>query len=138
MARTYSDASFANRKQFLVNLNKDLSGTNAAATDIARYTFMSPVTVTDANVGVVVSGTVVDSVLYIGKSAAGTGTVSAIGTITLTGTQTAPSVVDASVTSTDFSTGDDIVVQHIGTETETAHRLFVCFLTRENFVESDT
>jgi len=97
-----------------------IDGTYQTATDIVRHTFMYPATVLDTNLSILAGGTDLgaDVFFYLGKSAAGTGAVTVIGTydpLQGTGTYSDGSVLDASVTETSFSAGDDIVFQAIGT-----------------------
>ena len=140
MSRTYSDPTYGSKKQMpLAGEAIALNGTVTSTTDLARVTVMQPITVSDANVSILVAGTAVDTNLLIGKSLAGTGAFAALGTITLTGTQTADSVIDATVTATSFSTGDDIIVARAaGTETETAILVKPYVQYKETFVESDS
>jgi len=113
MSRTYSDASYASKKSLELLNTAAMNGTAAAATDQV-YTFMQPVTVTDWNVRVTTAGSGTKRQVILGKSLAGTGAVTAIGTISV-GTASADTVTDGAVTSTNFSTGDDLVVQLEGT-----------------------
>ena len=120
--RSYSDSAFGSRKQMIVPGDSiALNGTVTSTTGLARMTCMEALTVKDANFSVLVAGTAADTNLILGKSLAGTGAISGFCTATLTGTQTASSVIDATVTETDFAVGDDIVfARAAGTETETA------------------
>lgn len=85
-----------------------------------RHTFMDAVTVKDFNVyfvqGDTTTGTSANHnawVIGIGKSAAGTGAISLIGTAYCgTAGQADGSVLDGSVTETNFSAGDDIVLTY--------------------------
>lgn len=95
----------------------------AADTIVARHTFMEAVTVKDWNLvvktGDVLTGTA-DSESWqigIGKSLAGTGAVSVVGSAKLSalangGTYSDNTVVDDAVTETNFAAGDDIVLQY--------------------------
>ena len=140
MARTYSDPSYGSNKQMPIPGEAiAINGTVTSTTEKARVTVMSPITVNDLNVSHLVAATNVDSILLVGKSLGGTGTFSALGTVTLTGTNTANQVTDATVTSTDFVAGDDIVVARAaGTETETAWRGKVYVQYKEKYVQSDS
>ena len=105
--RNYSDPSYGSIKTIQTDESASLAGTGAI-TVVQSHTFMYPVTVTDWNVVVKTGGTAGNCPVTIGKSAAGTGTVSYLGTVTL-GTNANLSVVDGSLTETSFSAGDDLV-----------------------------
>jgi hypothetical protein len=127
MSGTYDDLRWGVLHQMTLSNNADaaIGSARAAAVVLARKTFMENVTVKDFNLEVVVGATCTGTggvatevyTLIIGKSAAGTGAVSAIGTATVgTGGAADDSVVDGTVTETNFSSGDDIVFQaSIGT-----------------------
>lgn len=116
--RSYSDPSYGVKQELGLNTSGALNGTAAAAATVIVHTFMQPARVIDWNGRVIVGGTDAGVIgLIIGKSAAGTGTVSAIGTMALS-THAIDTVVDASLTATSFSTGDDLVIQRsLGTST---------------------
>jgi len=82
----------------------------ASQTTIARHTFMKAVTVTDCNLRVLAGDTQTSgfTTFSISKSVAGTGSLTAVGTVALS-TNADNSVVDGSVTVTNFNVGDDIV-----------------------------
>jgi hypothetical protein len=88
----------------------------AADTVLDRRTFMEAVTVKDWNLvfksGDTCTGTddTARWVLILGKSLAGTGAVTTIGSAVV-GTQADNSVLDDAVTETNFAAGDDIVLQ---------------------------
>ena len=105
--RSYSDQSYGSEKAITTAESASLAGTGGV-TVIQRHTFMYPVTITDWNVVVKTGGTSTDCPVTIGKSVAGTGTVAELGTITL-GTNANLTVVDGTLTSTSFSSGDDLV-----------------------------
>jgi hypothetical protein len=72
-------------------------------------------TLKDWNIRAAVGGTEASvRTVLIGVSAAGTGTTANCGTQTL-GTLANGNIVDAALTETDFSAGDDIVISHLGT-----------------------
>lgn len=85
-----------------------------------RHTFMDAVTVKDFNVyfvqGDTTTGTSANHngwAIGIGKSAAGTGAITLIGTANCgTAGQANGSVLDGSVTETNFSAGDDLVLTY--------------------------
>ena len=118
MSRSYADPSYGSKKEESLNTTGALNGTAAAAATVVAHTFMQPVRVTDWNGRVIVGGTDAGVIsLIIGKSVAGTGAFAAIGTMTL-GTHAVDTVIDAAVTATAFSTGDDVIVQRsAGTST---------------------
>jgi hypothetical protein len=120
MARTYSDPSIGAKRTITMPLCASIDGTYQSAVDLVRHTFMFPASVQDFNLSVVAGGTDLgaDVFFYLGKSLGGTGAVSAIGTadpLQGTGTYANASVLDASVTETAFTAGDDLVFQAIGT-----------------------
>lgn len=139
MSRTYSDPTYGAEKRMTIPGGAiALNGTVTSTTEKARSTVMEPITVTDMNVEVLVAGTAVDTKVVLGKSLGGTGTISAFGTVTLTGTKTANSVIDATATATNFVAGDDIVFARLaGTETETAIRVQGVVQYKERYVQSD-
>jgi hypothetical protein len=116
--RSYSDPSYGSKKELVTESTGALNGTAAAAAAVTAHTFMQPVKVTDWNGRVTVGGTDAGVIsLIIGKSSAGTGAFAAIGTMALS-THAVDTVIDASLTTTAFSAGDDLVVQRsLGTST---------------------
>lgn len=137
MSRRYSDPSYGSKKVIALNSTGSLVGTSTTVASKAIFTAMNPMTVTDWNVAVTTAGTMVDGVLTIGKSLAGTGAVVVFGTCTATGTQAALTVLDGTCTATDFATGDDIVVARAA-GTETGVMVGIPYIQyREAFVGSD-
>ncbi len=138
MSRTYSDPSYGSKKYIELAATGALNGTVAAATTIAatRYTVMQPITITDWNVFFVAGGTSTTQNIVLGYESAGTGAVTAIGTI-ITGTQAISTVKDGTVTSTDLSAGDDLVIAPFGTST-TVENVRAQVLYKERYVQSDT
>jgi hypothetical protein len=117
MARSYSDPSYGSKKELSLRESGVLNGTASAAAELMRHTFMAPVSLQDANLQFIAGGTNTTVSILVGKSAAGTGTVSNIGTIAI-GTQAIDTVKDGAVTVTSFSTGDDLVISRAaGTST---------------------
>ena len=104
MSRTYSDPSYGSKKMYAFPATGSLAGTAAIAIKSA-VEFMEPATVTDFNVFFVAGGTTAAQSFVIGKSLAGTGAFSAIGTIVV-GTQATNSTKDGAVTETSFTAGD--------------------------------
>lgn len=90
-----------------------LNGTAGAATK-SIYTFTIPVQVVDWNIVAAVGGTAATHVVTLCKSLAGTGAATAFGTQAL-GTHANLTVVDAACTATNFTAGDDLVLQVAGT-----------------------
>lgn len=107
VTKTYSDPSYGSKKVIKTAESASQAGTGAI-TVIERHTFMFPATISDWNVIVKTGGTAGDCPVTIGKSVAGTGTVSELGTITLA-TNANLTVVDGSLTETSFDAGDDLV-----------------------------
>lgn len=109
--RSYSDPSYGVKQELVLNSTGGLNGTTTAASTVSVHTFMSPASVEDVNGRVIAGGTDAGVIsLIIGKSAAGTGAVTAIGTMALS-THAVDTVIDGSVTATAFSAGDDLVIQ---------------------------
>jgi len=135
MSRTYSDPSYGSKKELTLLNTAAMNGTAAAATDQV-HTVMEPITITDWNVKVTTAGNGTARQVILGHSLAGTGSVSAIGTITV-GTASADTVTDGTCVETNISAGDDIVIQLAGTGATVA---VVCPVVQyvERFVESDT
>lgn len=126
--RTYSDPSYGSRKDIVMPSKSTIDGTYQSAVDLMRHTFMFPATAVDSNLAIIAGGTDLgaDVFFYLGKSAAGTGAVTVIGTynpLQGAGTHADASVIDTTVTETSFSAGDDLVFQAIGT---IGHAMAVC------------
>lgn len=137
MGRSYSDASYATKQELPLNASGALNGTAAAAATVSVHTFMRPVSVSDWNGRVIAGGTDAGVIsLIVGKSVDGTGAVSAIGTMSLS-THAIDTVVDGSLTTTTFDSGDDIVIQRsAGTSTSVLNVEPVVHYT-EQFQEAD-
>lgn len=116
--RSYSDDAFATNQTLMFTSGGALNGTATAAATILSHTCLYNCKVSDWNGRVKAGGTDAGVIsLIIGKSAAGTGAFSAIGTMAL-GTHAINTVIDATMTETDFDAGDDIVIQRsAGTST---------------------
>lgn len=129
----YAENRYSTNKQIAMPATGALNGTRAAAVELSRMTFMHNATVTDANAYLSAGGTQANISILVGKSLGGTGATSAIGTVAL-GTNASKSVVDGSVTSTDFANGDDLVIQvALGTATTVPNAIpYVNF--KEHFV----
>ena len=131
MGDFYSDPRFGVRQNILMGIGYGAIGSaNAARTTLDRHTFMTAVTVKDFNLKVLTGATCTGLasnlntelyVLCLGKSPAGTGLEDIGGSAWVAGTAAsdAPaasavkaadkSVVDATITETDFDAGDDLV-----------------------------
>jgi len=138
MSRTYSDPSYGSRKTVKLPNTAVMDGTGTDVTLTSIYEVLYPVTVQDFSLYTVTAGTGVSvGDCVIGKSLAGTGDFAVCGTATLVGTQAQYSVVDGSVTATDFVAGDQIQMKLDGTGVDitvcTPHVEVV-----EHFVVSDT
>lgn len=105
--KSYSDPSYGSKKVVRTAESASQAGTGAI-TVIERHTFMFPAVISDWNVIVKTGGTAADCPVTIGKSVAGTGAVSELGTITLA-TNANLTVVDGTLTETSFDAGDDLV-----------------------------
>lgn len=115
--RSYSDPSYGSVKELPLRESGALNGTAASSAELVRHTFMTPTRVTDWNLQFIAGGTNTNISVLVGKSAAGTGTVTNFGTIAI-GTQAIDTVKDGSVTATNFSSGDDLVISRsAGTST---------------------
>lgn len=114
----YDDGRYGTKQVLSLRETGALNGTDASATEVAacRMTVMQPVTVKDFNAFCIAGGTNATRSITLGKSAAGTGAISAIGTISV-GTSATGAVLDGSVTETNLSAGDDLVITTIGTST---------------------
>lgn len=114
--RFYDDPAYGVLQRMTLANEADaaLGSAFASQTTFARETMMTGVTIKDFNV-VVLSGCTCTGAgawtLKIGKSAAGTGAISAIGTASAT-THADDTVIDGSVTETNLDAGDDLVFYH--------------------------
>ena len=135
MSRCYSDPSYGSKKSLELLNTAAMNGTAAIATDQV-YTFMNPVSVTDWNVRVTTVGAGTSREVILGKSLGGTGTIAAIGTITV-GTASVDTATDGTCTTTSFVTGDDLTISLNGTGA-TAAVVAPVVQYVETFVESDS
>lgn len=117
MGRFYDDPSFGVLQRLTLRGKAAQTSVRASQVVADRRTFMENVTVTDWNVHFVDGATTTGAAattafkIGIGKSLAGTGAISLIGTA-LCGTQANGTVQDGSVTETTFNVGDDIVLTY--------------------------
>jgi len=131
----YADPRFGVSQMLPLNESGALNGTNAAVTELGRYTFMTNSRVLDWNIRAKVGGTAAIYSILLGKSLAGTGAFSAIGTIAL-GTNADNTVLDGAVTETQFSAGDDIVFQKSAGTSAAVYNVQPVVLYREDFVQA--
>lgn len=123
----YTDGRFGAQQNVRVGQVGAIGSANAARTVVGRHTFMTAVTVKDwslqVDVGATCTGTALvptteKYVMCLGKMAAGTGTLTLISgsAIINTAGQADNSVIDDSLTETDFDAGDDLCLfAEIGT-----------------------
>jgi hypothetical protein len=130
MGRRYSDPSFGTLQRIVFPATGSIVGTAAISTKSA-VKFMTAVKVTDFNVYFVAGGTTAAASFVIGKSAAGTGTFTGIGTIVV-GTQATGTFKDGAVKATSFAAGDALLLQAGGTSAIVANGQ-VCVQYREAF-----
>ena len=112
--RFYDDPAFGVLQRLTLANEADagVGSAFASQTVFARETMMTGVTIRDFNIVVLSGGTASTPwQMKIGKSAAGTGAISNIGTISV-GTAADDSVIDGTATETDLSAGDDLVFYH--------------------------
>lgn len=118
--QTYDSDRWGAIRQFTMGKAADAAfgSAFAAQTKFDIKTMMANVTIKDMNLRCLVGATCTGTggvatevwTLKLGYSAAGTGTLTNIGSITVgTGGQADMSVVDGSVTETDLSAGDDVI-----------------------------
>ena len=131
--RSYSDPAFGSKKVIRFTATGSLAGTAAIALKDS-HRFMQPAVVTDVEVFYVAGGTSADAtqVFNVGKSLAGTGAFSSIGSISI-GTQATGTTKDGSVTETEFAAGDEIQLYAGGTGAIVANGI-VQVQYRESFV----
>lgn len=135
--RSYSDPSYGSKKFIELAATGALNGTVASATSLAvtRYTVMQPIRILDCNAFFVAGGTSTTQRVVLGYEAGGTGSFTGIGTIA-SYTQAINTVVDAAVTETNLSAGDDLIVASFGTST-TVENMKLVVSYRERYVVSD-
>lgn len=119
LQNSYSDPRYGVVQQMTIpDTGATQTTTMASDTVIRRHTYMNAVRVTDWNavvaVGATQTATAASARTYveIGKSVAGTGAVSVLGSAFIGGTQANNTVVDSSLTATNFDSGDDLVLQY--------------------------
>lgn len=131
MGRTYSDPSFGSKKVIRFAATGSLVGTAAIALKDSHQ-FMAPAVVDDVEVFFVAGGTTTAQSFVVGKSLAGTGAFSTIGTIVV-GTQATGTTKAGSVTETAFAAGDEIQLYAGGTAATVPNGI-VAIQYRETFV----
>lgn len=119
MGSAYSDSRWGVVQQMTIpDAGANQTSVIAADKVIQRHTFMNAVTVKDWNcvavVGATQTGTAASARNYveIAKSVAGTGTVTPIGSAFIGGTVANNTVIDSTLTETNFDSGDDLVLQY--------------------------
>lgn len=122
MGSEYSDPRYGVKETICIPSYQSAVQTSVIAsnTNFARMTLMKNVTVKDFNINFLAACTASGATseawrIALGYSLAGTGTVTAIGTATVGSgsNQAAGSVLDASVTETNLSAGDDLVAMYL-------------------------
>lgn len=116
----YDESRYQNKRTILVD-GITVAGTDAAAVPKIRMRCPKAITITGATYGVPVGGTHANNrVVTIGKSLAGTGTISVIGSA-IFNTTANNAAAAITVTSTDFAAGDHLTVEVLaGTSASTA------------------
>jgi len=115
----YSNPRWAVRQLWKFRTTGALNATTASATEKWRQTLSStwPVYINAAKISFTAGGTeAAVNQLVLGKSLAGTGAFSALGTQALA-THATADVVDWSITGT-LTAGDDLIIAYYGTSTE--------------------
>ncbi|RLC40268.1 MAG: hypothetical protein DRH51_05890 [Candidatus Coatesbacteria bacterium] len=112
MGESYSHPRWSVRHTMTIAEDITLNGTIASAAEICRVTAFTNIKLKDWNIAVITGGTAAGPSITIGKSAGGTGAVTAIGTASF-GTNADNTVIDGSLTETSFSAGDDIVIKSV-------------------------
>lgn len=131
----YSDPRFGTRQVFPLNESGSLAGTSASASEIGRYTLFEDAQILDWNLRIKTGGTAAVQSVLIGYSLGGTGAFTAIGTQAL-GTCADSTVLDASLTETALSAGDDIVVQKAAATSAAVYNVQPIVSFRERFVQA--
>lgn len=129
----YDDAMYRTKSVISFPATGSLAGTAAAAAYLYKKKCPHAMTVADAAGYYVAGGTDagVEKVV-IGKSVAGTGTVTGIGTMTI-GTQATAAVSDITITETDFDAGDVITLQRAAGTSAIVANVIVDLVVREKF-----
>lgn len=115
MSKSYDDPRFGVEVMLTTDVSASLAST-VAATEINRYKIRKDMILQAAAVRVKTGGTDAVRQILVGRSLAGTGAFSGLGTLTL-GTQANSTTKNMTVTGT-FAANDDIVLQHLGTGAE--------------------
>lgn len=118
LENSYSDPRFGT-KQVIHFVNQGVqTSVIASDTEVGRHTFMGAVRVLDWNVNILNGGTQTGTaasartIVSVQKSVGGTGANSSLGTVFVGGTHADNTVVDGSLTATDFDEGDDLIFQY--------------------------
>jgi hypothetical protein len=108
----YDHPRYGTRQVLTIGEDITLAGTIASAAEITRVTAFTNIKLKDINVAIKTGGTAAGPAFTVNKSAAGTGALSAIGTVTF-GTNADNTVLDGSLTETAIAAGDDIVLKSV-------------------------
>lgn len=124
----YDDQKFYTKQQITFSPNNtglSVPGTAASTTVLLRMPVTENFTVNGtARIRLITGGTAAGPTITIGKSLAGTGAVTALGTHAF-GTSANGAVASLALTSTDFDPGDEIVVSNVaGTAASTPVIIF--------------
>jgi hypothetical protein len=116
----YDEGKYNSKRTLIVD-GLTVAGTDAAAVPKIRMRCPKAMTITGATYGVPLGGTAAnDRVVTIGKSLAGTGAISVIGSA-IFNTTANNAAAAITVTSTDFASGDHLTVEVLaGTSASTA------------------
>ncbi len=130
----YDDARYRTKNVLTLEPTGSLAGTAASAADVVRKKVMFPVRIIDAVGYYIAGGTDAGKEkLTINSSLAGTGALSAIGTMTI-GTQATRTSKAVAVTETDLVAEDEIVIQRVAGTSAIVANVQVDIGYREVFV----
>lgn len=132
MSKQYANPLFGVEQCMVSPSTGALNGT-VAATDLFRLKAKTATVVTAVYASFLAGGTAATRQILFGKSLAGTGAFSGMGTAVL-GTQATATIKDLSFTGT-FAAGDDMYFQHLGTDAIVYNVAFQVFY-REQFVNA--
>lgn len=136
---SYSNDRFQNRQWLFMGekAGMTVAGTNAAAADVVRVKILDDCTIDKVSLSLVTGGTAAGPVLTYNKSAAGTGALAPFGTTTI-GTSADATQVVGSLTSTDFSANDVLVVQVAAGTAASTPKIQFCFGWKERFSNANS
>jgi hypothetical protein len=116
MSKQYDDPRFGVEQCFTTDVSASLAST-VAATEINRYYIKKDSVLTGVQLRCKTGGTDAVRQVLVGRSLAGTGAFSGLGTVVL-GTQANSTIKAMTITQGTFAAGDHIVMQHLGTGAE--------------------